>query len=124
MNKVILTGRLTKDPIIRKTTTGKSVVNFTLAVERYGKDAGADFPPCVVWEKPAELLAQYCTKGSKIGIIGHVQTGSYDDTATGKKVYTTDIYVENLEFLDNKPAPEATEGTLPTLTVTSEELPF
>lgn len=122
MNKVQLIGRLTKDPIMRKTTSGKSVVNFTLAVDRYGKDAGADFPTCIAWEKAAELIAQYCNKGSKLGIVGHIQTGSHEDT-TGKKIYTTDVIVENMEFLDNK-APEATEAAVPTVSVTDEELPF
>lgn len=123
MNKVVITGRMTKDPVLKKTTSGKSVLNFNLAVNRYGKDAGADFPNCIAWEKAAELIAQYCTKGSRLGIIGHVQTGVFDDPDTGKKVYKTDIIVENMEFLDNrKDEPDGTEERLPT--ITSEELPF
>ena len=125
MNKVVLTGRLTKDPVLKKTTSGKAVLNFSLAVNRYGKDAGADFPNCIAWEKAAELIAQYCVKGTKLGIIGHVQTGTFDDAETGKKIYKTDIIVENMEFLDNKKdEPDGTEERLPNVSITSEELPF
>lgn len=125
MNKVIITGNLTKDPVLKKTTSGKSVCNFSLGVRRYGKDADADFPNFIAWEWAAEVLCQYGRKGAKIGIIGHIQTGSFDDPETGKKVYKTDVIVENLEFLDSKKdQPDGTEERLPNVTITNEELPF
>jgi single-strand DNA-binding protein len=123
MNKVQLIGRLIKDPVLKRTTSGKSVCNFTLAVDRYGRDAGADFPTLIAWEKAAELLCQYSKKGSRIGVIGHIQTNNYTD-ADGKKVYKTDVILENLEFLDSKSTPEGAEDRLPNVSVTDEELPF
>ena len=99
INSVTLIGRSTKDIEIRKTQSGKSVVQFTLAVNRRGKDAGADFINCVAWEKTADVLAQYCHKGDRIGIVGRISTRSYDDKITGKKVFLTEIMVDQFEFL-------------------------
>lgn len=99
MNTCTLVGRVTKDIEMRKTQSGKSVVQFTLAVNRRGKDAGADFINCVAWEKTADVLAQYCHKGDRIGVIGRIATRSYDDKNTGKKVFVTEIMVDQFEFL-------------------------
>lgn len=99
INVVTLIGRSTKDIEIRKTQSGKSVVQFTLAVNRRGKDAGADFINCVAWEKAADVLAQYGHKGDRIGIVGRIATRSYDDKNTGKKVFVTEIMVDQFEFL-------------------------
>ena len=99
MNSCVLVGRITKDIEIRKTQSGKSVVQFTLAVNRRGKDAGADFINCVAWEKAADVLAQYGHKGDRIGIVGRIATRSYDDKNTGKKVFVTEIMVDQFEFL-------------------------
>lgn len=126
INRVVLIGRLTKDITLKKTNSGKTTTSFTLAVDRRGKDAGADFISCRAWEKTAELLASYCGKGSQIGIEGHIVTGSYDDTATGKKIYTTDVYVDGLTFLDSKndTPHEATESNEASIYVPAEDLPF
>lgn len=99
INSCTLIGRSTKDIEIRKTQSGKSVVQFTLAVNRRGKDAGADFINCVAWEKTADVLAQYCHKGDRIGIVGRISTRSYDDKITGKKTFVTEIMVDQFEFL-------------------------
>lgn len=99
INSCVIIGRATKDIEIRKTQSGKSVVQFSLAVNRRGKDAGADFINCVAWEKTADVLAQYCHKGDRIGIVGRISTRSYDDKITGKKVFVTEIMVEQFEFL-------------------------
>lgn len=99
INSTVLIGRTTKDIEVRKTQSGKSVVQFTLAVNRRGKDAGADFINCVAWEKAADVLAQYCHKGDRIGIVGRIATRSYDDKNTGKKTFVTEIMVDQFEFL-------------------------
>lgn len=101
MNKVILIGRLTRDPEIRKTQSGKSTATFSLAVDRRKKDSGADFPECVAWEKIADLLGQYVKKGHKVGITGHLQTRTYDDKK-GQKRFVTEVIVDELEFLETK----------------------
>lgn len=113
MNKVELTGRLTSDPELRYTESGKGYTRFTLAVNRkFKKDdesRDADFISVVAWEKRAEVLCQYLSKGSRIGVIGRIQTGSYDKQ-DGSRGYTYDVIVEDFEFLESKrnerPAPE------------------
>ena len=103
MNKVILIGRLTKDPDVRRTQDGKAVGNYTLAVDRqYAKsEKKADFIRCQVWEKKAEFAEQYLRKGTKIAITGRIQTGEYTNK-NGEKVHTTDVVVEDQEFCEKK----------------------
>lgn len=105
MNKVILTGRITKDPEVKQTPNNLYVCSFTLAVDRRFKDSNGekqtDFIPCVGWRKVAELIGNYCHKGSKISICGSIQTRSYEDQ-TGRKVFVTEVLAEELEFLDTK----------------------
>ena len=111
MNKVVLIGRVTKDVEVRKTNSGKSYTRFTLAVNRRGKDAGANFITCVAWEKTADLLGAYVKKGNQIGICGRIETGKYEDR-DGKTVYTTDVMVEEADFLEPKGSvPAASEPT-------------
>ena len=101
MNKVIAIGRLTKDPVVKYASSGTCVARFSLALDRGKKDGeslGVDYPNCVAFGKTAELIEKYVTKGSQIAIVGHITTGSYDKN--GEKVYTTDITVENMEFLN------------------------
>jgi single-strand DNA-binding protein len=99
-------GRLTKDPDTRYTTDNMAVTRFTIAVDRYGKDAGADFISCVAFKNTAEFIDKYFHKGMKIGITGHIQTGKYDNK-DGKTVYTTDVVVDRAEFVEKKAdAPE------------------
>lgn len=105
MNKVNLLGRLTNKPEIRYTGNNIASTKFTLAVNRtYTKEDGSretDFISCIAWRKTAELICQYFDKGSQIGISGKIQTGSYDDK-DGNKRYTTDIIVEDIDFVDAK----------------------
>lgn len=103
MNKVNLIGRVTKDIELRSTPNGVSVVKFMMAVSRRKKDE-ADFIPCVAWNKTAELMDKYVAKGDRIGVSGRIQTGYFEKD--GKRVYTTDIIVEDLEFLEKKRAEE------------------
>ena len=100
MNKVVLVGRLTKDPELRYAAGSDiAVCKFTVAVNRMKKDE-ADFINCVAFNKTAETIAQYLTKGRQIAIAGRIQTNSYtsDD---GTKRYTTDVVVETFEFCDS-----------------------
>lgn len=105
MNKVILVGRLVKDPEKRTTQNGSSVTSFTVAVNRKFKNADgnydADFLNCVAWQKTADFVAQYFTKGSPIGVVGSLQTRSYTDKS-GIKRYITEILIDDAEFVAKK----------------------
>lgn len=96
-NKCILTGNLTKDNELKQTGQTQMLKN-TLAVKREFKKDETDFINIVAWGKTAELIAKYTQKGSKLLVIGRIQTGSYD-AQDGSKRYTTDIIVENIEFI-------------------------
>ena len=101
MNNVTLVGRLTKDPEVKTTTTGKDTCSFSIAVDRPTKEKTADFISCVAWEKNAELIGKYLTKGSRIGIIGAIQSRSWEGT-DGKRIYVTEVLVNRIEFIDTK----------------------
>ncbi|AMC94470.1 single-stranded DNA-binding protein [Erysipelothrix larvae] len=103
INRTILVGRITKDPELKKTNTGKSVVSFTIAVNRRfgGEQEQADFINCVAWNQQAEFLANYIPKGSLIGVEGRIQTRNYED-ATGKRVYVTEVVAENVQALESR----------------------
>ena len=109
MNKVILMGRLTRDPQVRYTQGQDSmaIARFTLAVDRRGRkqegQQDADFPSCVAFGKSAEFAEKYLRQGTKIAITGRIQTGSYTNRE-GQKVYTTDVVVEEQEFAESKNA--------------------
>lgn len=97
INTVVLTGRLTKDIELRRTTSGKTCTSFTLAVNR--NKGETDFINCVAWDKVAELLERYTHKGFQIGVEGRIQTRNYDDR-NGKKVYVTEVLVNSISFLE------------------------
>lgn len=107
MNKVILMGRLTKDPELRYTTANNTpVCSFTLAVDKRFSRPGeeqrqADFIPIVVWDKTAEFCSKYFTKGLKVAVVGRIQTRSWDDNE-GKKHYVTEVVAEEAHFADSK----------------------
>ena len=106
MNKVILIGRLTKDPETRYSQGQSStcITRYSLAVDRQFKrdgDQAADFLNCVAFGKQGEFAEKYLKKGAKIAVTGRLQTGSYTDR-DGKKVYTTDVVVESHEFVESK----------------------
>ena len=106
MNKVILVGRITKDPELRNIQSGSSVVNFTIAVNRpVAQNAdqnanNADFINCVIWNKQAENLAKYVKQGSLIGVEGRIQTRSYE--SNGQTRYITEVICDNVQFLETK----------------------
>ena len=105
MNKVILVGRLTKDPEVKNTASQVPFCNFTVAVDRRFKDANgqrqADFISCVAFGRTAEFIEKYFTKGNRIGVYGHIQTGSYTNK-DGARVYTTDVVVDEAEFVESR----------------------
>lgn len=105
INRAVLTGRLTKDPELRTTQSGLSVVSFNLAVDRPYKDNngnyGADFISCVIWRKAAENFCNFTSKGSLVGIDGRIQTRNYQDN-DGKTVYVTEVLVESFALLESK----------------------
>ena len=138
MNKVELVGRLTAEPELRYTESEKAYTRFTLAVNRkYKKDdesRDADFIPVVAWEKRAETICQYVKKGNRLGIVGRIQTGSYDKE-DGSRGYTYDVIAEEFEFLESKgrdgrPEPEYNEPEDPfadfgdNVEITDDDLPF
>ncbi len=136
MNCVQLVGRLTKDPEIKYGNNGTTIARFSVAVDRRFKSEGgptADFPNIVAFGKTAEFLEKYFKKGMRIGLIGRIQTGSYEKQ-DGTKVYTTDVIAENVEFVESKqnsqettqepPAGSVGDGFMDIPDGIDEELPF
>ena len=108
MNKVILMGRLTRDPEVRYSSGERSmaIARYTLAVDRRGRrsegsEQTADFIPCVAFDKAGEFAEKYFRQGMRVLISGRIQTGSYTNKE-GQKVYTTDVIIEDQEFADSK----------------------
>lgn len=105
INNVVLVGRLTKDPELKMTPSGIAVARFTLAVNRpftgQSGEKKADFINCIAWRKQAENLANFMRKGGQIGVCGRIETGSYEGQ-DGKRVYTTDIIADSIQFLESK----------------------
>ncbi|MBB5174764.1 single-stranded DNA-binding protein [Texcoconibacillus texcoconensis] len=107
INRVVLVGRLTKDPELRYTANGIAVTSFTLAVNRpFSNQQGnreADFINCVVWRKQAENVANYLKKGSQAGVDGRMQTRSYENQE-GRRIFVTEVVAESVQFLEPKNA--------------------
>lgn len=102
LNKAIIIGRFTRDLELRKTQNGKSVLSFSLASSRkFGGNEQVDYVNCTVWEKGAEIIAQYMKKGSLIQVEGRNVSRSYDDK-DGRKVYVQEVLVESFNFLDSR----------------------
>lgn len=105
MNNVNLIGRLTKDPVLKTTPSGKSVCSFTLAIDRDNKgqdgESNADFPQIVAWNQRADYLCQYGYQGARVSVNGSIHTRNYDDQ-DGKKVYVTEVVARNLSVIDYK----------------------
>lgn len=108
MNKVFLIGRLTKDVELRVTQTGKPVASFSIAVDKRNRNDGADFFECVAWNGTAEAMERYVHKGSKVSIVGRLQTRNFTNR-DGVKVYVTEVVAEEVEFLDPRKAAEPTQ---------------
>ena len=152
MNNVSLIGRLTADPELKHAQSGMPMVRFTIAVDRTyvkaGEERQADFISITAFNKTAEFVCKYFSKGRRIAVIGEIRTGSYTDR-DGNKRYTTDVWANNVEFCDSKsdssgsgeqrsysqaaprrqeapaPAPSYSSGDVGDFSVTSDEdLPF
>ena len=141
INRVILVGRLTRDPDIRKTQSGLSVANFTLACDRRysggkGQDKQTDFINCVAWRQSADFLGQYGRKGALVGVDGRIQVDSYDDKV-GNKTYKTTVQCDDVKLLsgygnkterasnvpETNPLNDYMSGE-PVLEISSDDLPF
>ena len=128
MNKIIITGRLSKDPVIRYTTgeNKTAVASFSIAVDRRIKREGgpdADFFDCTAWGKTAEFMEKYWKKGMKAAISGRIENESWTDKEGNKRI-STKIIVDEIEFCEKKEqAPEKKEEWVPTDSL-GEELPF
>ena len=113
INRVVLVGRMTRDPELRRTPQGDAVTSFTLAVNRNftSRDGQqqADFINCVVWRKPAENVERYCSKGSLVGVEGRIQTRSYDNSQ-GQKVYVVEVICDSVQFLETRAARERAQS--------------
>lgn len=125
MNKVILMGRLTRDPEVRYTTNNNTLVaSFSLAVNRrfarQGEERQADFINVVAWDKTGEFCSKYFKKGQQVGVVGRIQTRNYDDK-DGKKVYVTEVVAEEAYFADSKREAEANPFATPN---TAIDAPF
>jgi single-strand DNA-binding protein len=138
MNRVVLVGRLVKDPDLRYTPNGVPVATFTLAVNRPFKTNGeqeADFINCTVWRKPAENAANFLKKGSLAGVDGRIQTRNYEGQ-DGKRIYVTEVQAESVQFLEPKgekkqqeEAPQTRVSEDPfqgngSIDINSDDLPF
>ena len=100
INQVILMGRLTRDPEVRTTSTGKTITSFSLAVDRGGQDDQADFFDITAWEKLGELVAQYLSKGRRCLVQGRLRQDSWDDKESGKKRSKVEVVATDVTFLD------------------------
>lgn len=127
MNRAVLVGRITKDTEIKLTSNQSKLCMFTIAVDRRFKDKDgnkqADFINCLAWGKNAEFINKYFHKGSRIGIVGSIQTRSYADK-DGKTVYVTEIVVDEAEFVESASNGEAKTEAKAEAKPSSGEMPF
>lgn len=129
LNRVVLIGRLTKDPELRYTPSGAAVATFTLAVNRsrlnQQGEREADFIPIVVWQKQAENCANYIGKGSLIAVDGRIQVRTYD-TKEGQRRWITEIVAENIRFLDKRDSAskQGTESLGSEVSFSDDDIPF
>lgn len=127
MNKVVLMGRLTRDPETRYTQGNNTAVcSFSLAVNRRFKQEGqpdADFINVVAWAKTAEFVSKYFTKGQQVAVVGRIQTRNYDDKE-GKKIFVTEVVAEEVYFADSKKEPNVTTSAGFMAVDNPEGLPF
>lgn len=132
MNNVNLIGRLTKAPELKQTASNTSVLTGTLAVNRTFKNQNgkreADFINIVVWRQTAEIITQYCGKGSQIGVTGRIQTRNYENQQ-GQRVYVTEVVAEHVDLLDSKDDSQSQQNNFArqekhTLDIDDSDLPF
>lgn len=123
MNKVTLLGRLTQDPEIRYTNSGKAVASFTMAVDRPGKEKVTDFIPVVLWDKTAETVGNYVSKGQHLLIEGRLQVRSYENS-NGEKRRVTEVVGSYMEFIEKAKKTNSSGDWDSMGETTEEEIPF
>ena len=114
INRVVMVGRMTRDPELRRTGSGAAVTSFTLALNRnYNSADGqqADYISCEVWNKVAENVAQYCSKGSLVGVEGRLRSRTYDN-AQGQRVYVTEVVCDSVQFLETRAQRERNQSSM------------
>ena len=114
INRVVMVGRMTRDPELRRTGSGAAVTSFTLALNRnYNSADGqqADYISCVGWNKVAENVAQYCSKGSLVGVEGRLRSRTYDN-AQGQRVYVTEVVCDSVQFLETRAQRERNQSSM------------
>jgi len=112
INTVVLTGRLCADPELKHSGKGTAIANFRLAVDRNGKDEGADFFTCVAFEKTAELVCKFCDKGSLVGVEGRLQARQWE-TDSGDKRTAVEVVANRVQFMESRSEAEARRGGVP-----------
>jgi len=115
INRVVLVGRMTRDPELRRTGNGTAVTSFTLALDRTYNSANgqtADFIPVVVWNRAAENVKQYCSKGSLVGVEGRIQSRSYENNQ-GQRVYVVEVVADRVQFLESRSSRERQQAQAP-----------
>ena len=123
INNVTLVGRLTKDPVLKKTSTGTSVVNFSLACKKKYKkenEGEAEYIDCIAWGKLADNLCSYMHKGGTIGLVGYLQKRSYENKE-GKKVYVTEVVAESIQYISTPKETNTEYTTNPSMMSKEEE---
>lgn len=132
INNVVLSGRLTKNVEVRMSQNNKKYCQFTLAVDKYvNGEQQADFINCVAWEKTADILSLYTNKGSKVNVVGRIQTRNYQNS-NGQTVYVTEVLVQQVELLERKKEEKQQDSIYNnpvddggyTMDIDSEDLPF
>ena len=114
INRVVMVGRMTRDPELRRTGSGAAVTSFTLALNRnYNSADGqqADYISCVVWNKVAENVAQYCSKGSLVGVEGRLRSRTYDNEQ-GQRVFVTEVVCDSVQFLETRAQRERNQSSM------------
>lgn len=137
INRVVLVGRITSDPEVKKTQSGLSVCTFNIAMNRRTNRDLSDFVRCTAWRQTADFMGQYITKGALIGIEGSLQSGSYEDKETGKSINTLQVNCESVQALESKASRQTQTSSVqseqgpqdefddePALDITSDDLPF
>ncbi|RSK28883.1 single-stranded DNA-binding protein [Bacillus sp. HMF5848] len=114
MNNVVLVGRLTRDPELKYLGSGVAVSHVTIAINRNFRNANgqidADFVNCTIWRKSAENIANYCRKGSVVGVTGRLQSRSYDKD--GRRIYVTEVVADHVQFLSKRPPTTSVPQTI------------
>ncbi len=125
INNVVLVGRMTRDAELRMTQSNTAVASFTLAVNRPFKNQNgereADFITCVIWRQAAENLANWCKKGSLVGITGNIQTRNYENQQ-GQRVYVTEVLANNFQLLESRSQQQSSNNN--SMDISDEDLPF